>query len=101
MKIISREIPEEFRSDVLHAVDILKEFGCTEIYLFGSLATGEYSPVSDIDFAVKGLPPGMFFKVSAKLYLELDHHFDLIRLDDENDRFGTFVKAHEVFMHVA
>ena len=34
-------VPEAMREDVRRAVRILREGGCTEVYVFGSAATGE------------------------------------------------------------
>jgi predicted nucleotidyltransferase len=49
------------RKHVLHAADkqscgtVLNVAGCSEIYLFGSIAKGRYGIDSDIDIAVKSL----------------------------------------------
>lgn len=37
------------------------EAGCSEIFLFGSLASGEVGDKSDIDLAIRGCPQGKFF----------------------------------------
>jgi predicted nucleotidyltransferase len=50
------QIPEIYQSDINKAIEILKTAGCTDIYLFGSLATGKSGESSDIDLAVRGCP---------------------------------------------
>ena len=50
-------IPEKFQIDIEKAVEILKQEGCQEIYLFGSLVNGDFNDESDIDIAIKGLSP--------------------------------------------
>lgn len=49
------------------AAGLLKgEFGASKVVLFGSLATKEwFSPRSDIDLAVYGVPSSMFFRACA------------------------------------
>lgn len=101
MKLIDKIIPLRFKKDVLKAIEILENAGCTEIYIFGSLVKGTFSDNSDIDFAVKGLPGKIYFKVAAKLNIELEHNFDLIRIDDKEDRFGNFIEEKEEFIRVA
>ena len=49
------------------ATNILKNAGCTEIYLFGSQATGKANDNSDVDLGVKGLPPKLFFRMHSDL----------------------------------
>lgn len=75
------QIPEIYQKDVGRAAEILKTAGCTEIFLFGSLATGKVRENSDIDLAIRGCPRGKFFQLLGKLLLELDHPVDLVNLD--------------------
>ena len=80
-----------FEKDIDRAVQILKEAGCTEIYLFGSVATGEANAKSDIDLAVRGCPPGRYFHILGRLMMALDHSVDLIDLDSA-DPFAEFLQ---------
>jgi len=75
-------ISDIFRQDIDRAIQILAEEGCTEIYLFGSVATGETRPESDIDLAVRGCPPDRFFHTLGRLMMALDHPIDLVDLDE-------------------
>jgi predicted nucleotidyltransferase len=74
-------LPNAFEQDIRRAVQILKEEGCSEIYIFGSAAKGKIRDGSDLDLAVRGCPPGKFFDVLGRLLFELDHPVDLVSLD--------------------
>jgi predicted nucleotidyltransferase len=100
MKIASGEIPVEYQKDIEKAISIFKKHGCREIYIFGSLAKGSFSENSDIDFAVKGLKKGDYYKVGALLNMEIEHNFDMIKLDNDNS-FSRFIAENEVFLRVA
>lgn len=93
-------LPGEYRRDVEKSIHILTAEGCKEIYLFGSLASGNTSPKSDIDLAVKDLSDRIFFEVLGKLLITLDHPVDLLSLEDES-RFVTLLKRRGEFVRVA
>ena len=77
----SVSVPLDYRRDLRVAVDLLKELGCGEIYLFGSLVDGDLHPNSDIDLAVRGCPADKFYYAVGKLVMELEHSVDLVDLD--------------------
>lgn len=99
MLLVDRKIPESHAGDVARAIKILQKTGCSEVYIFGSLARGESGPHSDIDIAVKGLPAALFYKTGAAMLMELEHPFDLVSLDDAGS-FRSFLESHEVFIRV-
>lgn len=68
-----------------YAVDLLEKSGCKEIYLFGSLLEGIVREGSDIDLAIRGCNPEMFYNLVGQLMMELEHPVDLINLDREDD----------------
>lgn len=43
----------------------LRRHGASAVYLFGSYSSGAPHGDSDIDLAVKGLPPARFFRAMA------------------------------------
>lgn len=93
MKYDVDRIPSSHRQDVEKAVKILEGVGCSEIYLFGSIVTGgAVTPESDIDLAVKGIPPASFFDVYGQLIGQLDHPVDLIDLES-GDRFAHLLQT--------
>lgn len=77
------QIPGHFQKDLDLAIEILKEVGSKEIYIFGSLATGEAKEDSEIDLAVRGCPPNLFFKSLGRLLRKLKHSVNLVDLDSK------------------
>ncbi|HMQ56870.1 MAG TPA: nucleotidyltransferase domain-containing protein [Anaerolineae bacterium] len=78
-------VPQTYQHDIQHAVQVLKEAGCKEIFLFGSLVKGHCQVGSDIDLAVAGCPSGKFFSLLGQLMLELEHPVDLVSLDSQSE----------------
>ena len=73
------------------AIEILKAHGAKEVFIFGSIANGKFNENSDIDIAVKGIAEKEFFKVASILMFELNNEFDLIGLDDKENRFSQML----------
>jgi predicted nucleotidyltransferase len=92
-------VPEVLQEDINRAVKILKEGGCTEIYLFGSGATGQARNGSDIDLAVRGCPQRHFFHLLGRLLWELDHPVDLVDLDAP-EAFAQYLQKEGVLLRV-
>ena len=76
---------QQVQKNIDIAAKILREAGASEVYVFGSSVHGETRPDSDIDLAVKGLPPEKFFKAMSKVMFSISQEFDLVDLDEEND----------------
>ncbi len=80
------QIPESFQNAPHLAVKILKEAGCGEIYIFGSVANGKAKADSDLDLAIRGCPSGVsFFGLLGELLCTLEHSVDLVDLDWGHD----------------
>ena len=94
-----RDVPDDIRRDVAWGVDILRGGGCSEVYVFGSVAEGRISPQSDIDFAVRGCPASHFFKLQGRLLVELGRSADLVDLDADPD-LAAFLEREAVLVHV-
>lgn len=77
-------IPKILQKDVNRAIRILKDGGCSEIFLFGSGVTGKIREDSDLDLAIRGCPRSRFFNLLGRLIMELDHQVDLINLDNKS-----------------
>ena len=84
-------LPISYKRDIKKAIKILKENNSKEIFIFGSLVNGNYNENSDIDIAVRGLSQDKFYKVASILLFELENEFDLIDLDDEQNRFSQIL----------
>ncbi len=93
------EIRDEYKKDIDKAVKILKDAGCKEIYLFGSLARGEDGKNADIDLAIRGCPEGEYFSLIGKLIIELEHSVDLVNLDQADD-FAELLEEEGELIHV-
>ncbi len=84
-------LPYSYQEDIKKATNILKENGATEVFIFGSIANGKFDENSDIDIAVKGLNEKDFYRVASILMFELNNQFDLIDLDDKENRFSQML----------
>ncbi|MFC1670747.1 nucleotidyltransferase family protein [Spirochaetota bacterium] len=94
------KIPLEFKEDLEKAISILKDLGCKEIYIFGSLIEGNVNNDSDIDLAIKGISEKSYFFIWSKLYMALKHKVDLVNLD-KGDRFSNFLQKEGLLSRVA
>ena len=88
-----------FLSDIEKAAGILKSAGCNECYVFGSVSDGRANEKSDIDLAVRGLPPEKYFLVSGQLAMQIKRSIDLVDLDD-GSRFSQKLQRREVMTRV-
>ena len=84
-------LPASVEEDIRRAVEILKAAGCTEVFVFGSLAAGKSEGHRDIDLAIRGCPRGRFFHLLGRLIMELRHPVDLVNLDS-SDPFARFLE---------
>jgi predicted nucleotidyltransferase len=66
---------------VQRAATELKTAGAREIYVFGSAAHGTGDAASDLDLAVSGLPPSVFYRMGARVSDLIGRSVDLIDLD--------------------
>lgn len=99
MRLSEARIPEDYRKDLQRAVAILKEAGCSQVFLFGSLTSEQVRKDSDIDLAVRGCPKGQYFSILGRLLLELEHQVDLVLLD-RNDPFGLFLEQQQELLPI-
>lgn len=76
---------------IAKAAAALKAAGAREVYVFGSAGKGKLRPDSDVDIAVSGLPPEVFFRAMGKASRAVGRPVDLIDLDVENP-FTRYLK---------
>lgn len=91
---------DSVRRDIETAARILREEGATEVYVFGSAAHGKVRSDSDIDLAIRGLPPERFFPTMGKVGDAISRIFDLVDLDD-NNLFTRFLEEEGELVRVA
>ena len=74
---------ERARALATEAARVLRqEFGAQQVWLFGSLARGEFGRGSDVDLAVLGLDGRHFYAVVGRLAaLDPDLELDLLDLE--------------------
>ena len=70
------------KNAVLAAARLLRSMGATQVFLFGSATKGALRPDSDVDLAVTGLPPRVYFSAVSKASALLGRPVDLVDLDD-------------------
>jgi len=61
---------------------LLRRFGATEVFVFGSAVKGGLRPWSDVDMAVRGLPPSVYFSAISQAAELVGRPVDLVDLDD-------------------
>ena len=84
-------MPEKIERLIEEAATALKAAGAREVYVFGSAAKGELRENSDVDMAVSGLPPEVFFRAMAAAHDALGRPLDLVDLDEDNP-FTRYLK---------
>ena len=88
------------QTEVNKAARILLQAGAKEIFLFGSAARGNDRPESDLDLAVRGLPPERFFAAMSAITFAISRPFDLVDLD-EKDPFTSYLEMEGELLRVA
>lgn len=76
---------------IQRAAETLKAAGAREVYVFGSAAKGKLRENSDVDMAVSGLAPEVFFRAMAAAHDALRRPLDLVDLDEDNP-FTRYLK---------
>jgi predicted nucleotidyltransferase len=89
-------IPVKYRQDVENATFLLKNEGCKNVFLFGSLVTGKLNEYSDIDIGIKGLPRQKFLKLYSKLHFDFDNKIDLVDFDKNESFYSMLYDLGEV-----
>jgi len=97
---MSRPTLEVLRDQIHQAALVLLEAGAKEVYLFGSAAAETMREGSDVDFAVAGLPPAVFFPAMGKVGDILATPFDLIDLDEDTP-FVHYLKEEQELVRIA
>lgn len=82
------------------AAAVLKAAGADAVYLFGSAARGNMRTDSDVDLAVTGIQPGLFFRAMSQAEDILQRRLDLIDLDVDTP-FTRYLKQKGQLKRVA
>jgi predicted nucleotidyltransferase len=84
---------------IQRATAVLKAAGAREVYVFGSAASEKMRSDSDVDIAVSGLPPEVFFRAMSDAERALGRPLDLIDLDEDNP-FTRYLKSEGELLRV-
>jgi predicted nucleotidyltransferase len=74
--------PQE-KEAVAKAARLFRDMGASQVFMFGSAAKGQLRPDSDIDMAVSGLPPRVYFSAVNQASELVGRPVDLMDLDDD------------------
>jgi len=85
---------------IRRAASTLRSLGASEVYLFGSMASGQCHEDSDVDLAVTGLPPGIFYDAMGQVCDILGRPVDMVSLDDDVP-FTRYLKTKGHMLRVA
>jgi len=71
---------------------LVREFGASRVYLFGSLAReGRFHERSDVDLAVEGIAPERFFKAWAAADAHSGVPIELVDMDEVGEAMRTLI----------
>jgi uncharacterized protein len=70
-------------SDLLKSVEVLRGFGARRVWLFGSALDTPHA-VNDLDLAVEGLPPQVFYRAVGRLLDAIGKPVDLVDLSKDS-----------------
>ena len=95
-KYVMENMPESYKKELNKALNFLKEKGCKEVYLFGSLVTGKIHENTDIDIGIKGVPDGKYLSLYADLMFNIKIPFDLLDFDCNEVFFNSLKQYNEI-----
>jgi predicted nucleotidyltransferase len=98
--LLGVEMNPELTQLVTKAAAVFKSAGAQEVYLFGSAARGALRPDSDLDLAVTGLRPELFFATLGQAEDVIRRRLDVIDLDRDTP-FTRYLKRKGVLHRVA
>ena len=90
----------EAKTLIERAAAELKLAGAREVFVFGSAAKGIEDPASDLDLAVSGLPPSVFYRIGARLSDLVGCSVDLVDLDVSTP-FTQYLREEHELVRVA
>lgn len=96
---IKYSVSAETNLSIQRAAADLKSAGAREIYVFGSAAKGMGDATSDLDLAVSGLPPSVFYRMGARISDLIGRSVDLVDLDI-NTPFTRYLRTENELVRV-
>jgi predicted nucleotidyltransferase len=96
---MERKIDTQLNEFVFQAAKILQSYGALEVYAFGSATNGTANSTSDIDLAVRGIPPVNFYSAVGETLCTIERNVDIIDLDGDT-AFGKYLIEHSELTRV-
>ncbi len=93
------QMSDELRQLIERAAVVLKAAGAREVYVFGSAARGQMRENSDIDLAVSGASPELFYRAGGQAEDALGRPLDLVDLDEDTP-FTRYLKEKSELLRV-
>ncbi len=85
---------KQIREVIEKAAAILRTYGATEVYLFGSARGGNFDfEHSDLDISVSGIPGKGFYSAVGETMCSIGMELDVIDLD-AGTAFGKYLTEH-------
>lgn len=84
------------RDRILEAARLLQAQGATAVYVFGSARRDRLRDDSDVDMAVAGLPPAVFFRVMAEASRIVGRPVDLLVMERHPELARQLMKSGEL-----
>jgi len=86
-RVIRLKRANEARAAARRAAIVLRaEFAVEEVWLFGSLVSGPRHDAFDIDLAVRGLQPDLYYEALSRVSDLVGGPVDLVQLESCSDR---------------
>jgi hypothetical protein len=81
----------DFETLVKRAEALLREAGAREVYVFGPAVDNGSREIRDVRYAVRGLPPELYFDVMAKI-ADVTDDYPVIQNLETEDSFVQFLE---------
>jgi predicted nucleotidyltransferase len=91
-----RELASRARAEARHVAQMLvREFGASRVYLFGSLAQEDrFHEQSDVDLAVEGIAQERFFKAWTATGAHASAPIELVDIDEVGEPMRRLIREH-------
>jgi predicted nucleotidyltransferase len=96
---LEKIMADTLQEQIARAAEVLKAASAREVYVFGSAAKPRGVPPRDVDMAVSGLPPHLFFRAYGEAGDVLEVPLDLVDLD-EDSAFVNYLKEKRKLVRV-
>jgi predicted nucleotidyltransferase len=100
LEAAARDRAVKARERLPAVVDLLvRRYGVTRVWLFGSLLGDVLEESSDVDLAVEGLEPARYWDASWRCDDAMGRHVDLVPIEDAQPTIRELVAREGVVLH--